>query len=154
MTLFKKKVDRINLNNTQQKIAQGLASVINKMQCCWVDWINRLMAKCSAKNQKVFFFLYLLFMLSGVSYVTIKTLMNLHDKKLIEGFAKSQPVILQRPEIKRPVLTEIMPDRIKVFKRMVDSLGNTEHGNLELDSFLKARPGLLDSLRKIEKLYQ
>lgn len=44
--------------------------------------------------------------------------------------------------------------RIKVFLRQVDSLRNDPAGRAWADSLFRARPGLFDSIQRVERLYQ
>jgi hypothetical protein len=43
--------------------------------------------------------------------------------------------------------------RINRFKKYIDSLQQSQDGKIICDSILKARPGLMDSIRAIEQIY-
>lgn len=56
-------------------------------------------------------------------------------------------------KFKEPSVSERDIARINRFKRYMDSLSRSEKGRPEYDSILKARPGLMDSIKVIEEIY-
>ena len=64
---------------------------------------------------------------------------------------RERPSSVARPEY--GLITDREYNRIRAFQHYLDSLGRTAIGKLQVDSLLQRRPGLIDSLGQIERLY-
>jgi hypothetical protein len=156
---WKKKKKTEETTTAKDKLATGIASAFLRVQRGFASFMNRKTEKLTMKGQKVFLIgVCLLF--GGLSLYT-----------LIAGLtSKNGRSILQRPaSIHVPkhfdrsgdedskssiVITESEMDKIHRFERYMDSLSKTKNGKIIHDSILDTRPGLMDSIKMIETIYQ
>jgi len=135
------------------KAAGWMAKRIIKAREHWVSAMNRLMSKLSPKGQKVF-------------WVAGTIVMVCYCSSLIAfSFKKGNVATFKMGSIQRPLtaVTAKSPFPADVskkallpiirFQNYLDSLAGTPDGKRQRDSLLKLRPGLMDSLETVERLY-
>ncbi|OJW52861.1 MAG: hypothetical protein BGO55_06235 [Sphingobacteriales bacterium 50-39] len=87
-------------------------------------------------------------------WVLLDSLRNPSATIRISPIQASPGITTPSPEsLPYDVRTEISIDKIRVFHQMMDSLRNTPEGRRFYDSLRQARPGLFDSIYKVEQLY-
>ncbi len=137
----------------QWRMAAKIAAGLHWVQRSWADCMNKSFGRLSPRGRKwallLFFFGMMIY--SGLLVVSaFKQGIHFIDA----------PVKLSLPDVLRktspPPASPGQPSfllPIKKFRHYLDSLGSTENGRLIRDSLLRKRPGLLDSIRQIEKVY-
>jgi hypothetical protein len=151
----KKKTTETGLTQLQDKTAGWLAKGIIKVRSEWADAMARLMARLSPRWQKTV-------------WLSCAFLMTFYCSCLIAfSFNKDSSTVFHIGMIRKP-MTEISNDSnhpkipkpaqelipIVRFRKYLDSLSSTAKGRQTKDSLLKMRPGLMDSLETVERLYQ
>lgn len=134
---------------SSDKGAAFLAGSINKVQSGWANWMNRKTRGLS-KRSKVMFLLVFCALSIALSFA------------LIIRSVKGSAFTIKYSAIRRPVTVHkenpILDDKGSIlniirFRKYMDSLSKDSNGNRTFDSIQKARPGLMDSVVTIEKLY-
>lgn len=142
------------LSSPKERIALIIAKRINQAQHTWASWMSRGAQRMGTRSKWAFFLGYSIVMLGISSYVSIAALAG--KSKQIDSAVPPRPRIIKAdPGIpmtgKEPDKTYL---RIQQFQKMLDSMSRTREGAQMRDSILKSRPGLLDSILKIENIYQ
>ncbi|SDE88444.1 hypothetical protein SAMN05216464_110180 [Mucilaginibacter pineti] len=134
------------------KAAGWIASGILKLQRNWVKGMEKLFSKLSPASTKVVLVIAFLF---AAGYCTMM---------VAYSFGKTATVMLKQVNGVQPVaIGKTVPDlppgvpafikRMERFKHYLDSLSKTGDGRKIRDSLLFRRPGLLDSIQRIERIY-
>ena len=141
-------------SEARNKVARSVAAGIVKAQQVWASWMNRQSQKCPPKIRGAIMIIFLMSM-AAISISMI-----------IRGGEKGKRVIAKAGIITIPVLTpsgsnkpiagttDAAVKRIKRYRKYLDSLAATQSGKIKLDSIIRIRPGLQDSLRMVERLYK
>ena len=140
-------------NAAADKAAGWIARRIIRVREKWVSAMNRLMSKLSPKGQKVFWIVGIMVMVCYCSSL------------IAFSFSRGNTTTLGLGSIQRP-LTQVtakstIPASVSKkallpiirFQNYLDSLAGTPDGKWQRDSLLKSRPGLMDSLEMVERLY-
>jgi hypothetical protein len=141
------------MKDTREKILMGFAKGLQKVQRKWADWMNRQVARLSLKSQKIVFVVWAALMFLACSYTIVSNTVNRPSKVKTSNQMKLPRLRLQQPASRSIEVSDEMYQRVRAFKRKMDSLGRTQHGQLSRDSLLKTRPGLMDSIKMVEQLY-
>jgi hypothetical protein len=148
----KKKISPDADNSLQNRLTKNIANAILKVQTGWANWMQRQSEKLSKKAKMLFL-------------VTTVLAMAAYCLALVTGsWKESYSEVNFKTELKIPLKNlpgtkaTILPAdasviRIMDFKHYLDSLATTASGKLKLDSILRNRPGLLDSINQVEKYY-
>lgn len=142
------------LSPPKERIALIIANRINQVQHSWASWMSKKAQRMDVRSKWAFFLGYSILMLGISTYVSVAALEE--KSKVIDSTVPPRPRAIKA----NPVLpmSSGKPDqtylRIQRFKKMLDSMSRTKEGGQMRDSILKSRPGLLDSIMKIEKMYQ
>lgn len=151
MDTINKKGKKMRGHTGGDTIAQRLAAMILKAQHLWAVFMQRQSERLSRKAKILLLFAGGISSI-GVSTVIIYTSVTGPGKDPL-GLTTIQP--LDRFPVKTPqVIDTIRIKRILVFKSYMDSLARDSLGRPEYNQIIKARPGLMDSLRIIEKTYR
>jgi len=113
------------------------------------------MAKVSAswKVKQQWIFLYsVCLILGGLSVIAV--IKPFRSKKNI----LSKPTAIHLPKLlplqkEKIIITENEITRVHAFKQRLDSLSRTKEGKIKVEKFLNQRPGLMDSLERVERIY-
>lgn len=137
-------------NRVAGKIAAGILWVQSK----WASLMSRIWQKLSARGRIAVFCLCCLLM-GAYSSILIATafkkparLLDAPVKiKIPEGIIDRRPLlpVVRSPDLPAPVI------KYHVF---MDSLERTPAGRRTKDSLIGSRPGLVDSIRKIEMMFK
>lgn len=123
-------------------------------------WASHLTGKTQKLTRKRLLLLLLIFILSfgGYSgYLFAISLSGRHINIFSVTSIKSPQRILQPKDLNQYpdlVISKMLYQRIIHFQKYMDSLARSPSGKARYDSILACRPGLPDSIRQIEKLYQ
>lgn len=155
MFLFRKKKTKNKENEApgRDKLAAVFARCIVRVQSKWAAWMQRQSERLTGRGKKTVLVLCCL-LAAGYSLTVI-----------IKGISKEKPVDMDidvtpiriPAEIKNMEVhgqdTQVM-ERIQLLRTYLDSLATTPAGRKKADSLMKARPGLIDSLYYVEKIYR
>ncbi len=150
MKLFRKKTNKAAIGGND-KLARIIATAIVKMQSKWATWMQRQSERLSRKNKKRVL-IFCCMVTAGYSAFVI-----------ISGVRGSHKMDIRISAIKKPVGIHDMPalktdtavlKKIHLFRRYLDSLAEDPGGSKVFDSIRNTRPGLIDSLDYVERMYQ
>jgi len=130
-------------------------NLYQRLQSGWAGWMQRRTARIPAKQRP---YLLLLFLLVTGSCSVFLAVGNRPGMAAPQGLISPirQPRLSGRQDTaaeQGPLLDDGYR-RIRQFRRHMDSLAGTREGKRVYDSLLRTRPGLLDSVRLIELIYQ
>ena len=158
LPLFKK-VKKAALGETtnQERTAGRIVQNCIRVQAEWASFLQHHSEKFSCRTKKYSLLLFCVVSVESSLYV------------FMEGFRGSTPKIIPVAQIDVPLhavesgkenissfllITRGEFNRIEKFSRYIDSLGLSKEGRRLRDSILSYRPGLMDSIGIIKKIYQ
>jgi hypothetical protein len=134
-------------------IAAGwIAAGIEKIQCKWADAMAVIFSKMSSGWIKAVTISCVLLM-AGISTTLVVSGFGRPVKMFKIPSEMTKPLPLLQPPRYNPAIPEGLLKRIEKFRRYLDSLSTTPAGRHERDSLMRVRPGLMDSLKRIEAVY-
>lgn len=148
------KAKKIKASPGSDRLAVRLAGIISRVQRGWSDGMARLMGKLSLKGRWAACACFILLMLALNSYLVVNSFTS--KSQYLDSKVKiAVPLLPAEPlQVAKPVLPDGITQRIESFKSHIDSLGRTAEGKAQRDSILQKRNGLMDSITRIEYLYQ
>ena len=153
----RKKTEAFELDNIQDTILKQIVSACLRLQNGWAQWMGRRTQRLS---RKTLFLLLLAFIVlaGGYSiYLIGKSFSgNQANAISITPIRKPGHVVQTGESASRPDMTDSKTDyqRIIRFSGYMDSLARSPAGKAAYDSIILSRPGLRDSIRFIEEIYQ
>lgn len=145
-----------NQNHFGDRVAIRIVHKCIRMQLRWARYMGRKTEGLSLRWLKVYCIAFCLVSISCSLYLVVKSLHG-GDKKGLKVTAIKAPAHATRTSEKVPrffTITKTEMARIERFKRFMDSLGGSETGRQIRAHLISSRPGLMDSIRFLEKLYQ
>lgn len=146
--LFRKRRDKPSV---MYGVFQKLGQAVERRQRKAADYLNQKTATLS-RRQTITGLMIFCLLFGGSSGFTIW-----HSIRSASGGIRIQTmkvpahtIIPRNDRNDEAILTDRELDRIKAFRRYLDSLQQTEEGKAIYDSIARYRPGLLDSLAFIE----
>ncbi len=153
MKLFRSKnKQQTDSKAASNKAAEWLASQIVRVQRYWAKGMDELFNKLSDRWQKITLIGTCLVM---VLYSTAVIAFSFSEARTLmtkPSFA-IQPLSIIKSANPMPVGVPAYIGRIERFKDYLDSLSYSPSGRRIRDSILERRPGLLDSIQRIEIIY-
>jgi hypothetical protein len=142
---------KTNQNHGKKGLAESIATVILKVQDKWAKGMQTITSGLSTRALKLYV-INIAVLASCYSafiiYSAIWQSANLFPK--IENIQK--PFMPAGRSEYVPRGDTVMRKRIRKFHQHLDSLGRSESGRKVKDSFMRQRPGLMDSLYHLEEL--
>lgn len=157
--LFKKwaKKEPFQEANIQDKIAAGIVHKCISVQTKWAEYMQRKTEKLSLKTVKYGLIFFCLLSVACSLYLIIGSFSN-GNKQHFVSVPISIPAHSMQTGDERSrslfTITKAEFNRIERFRHYMDSLGESPQTAPMRDSILSNRPGLMDSVRFIEKLYE
>lgn len=153
--MFQKKKTKSTVTGSQKwkdQAAERIAGALLLVQRSWANWMSRQEQRLSLKSKAL---------VMGILFLAIAG----YSLSLLFSYAKGNvtardKITIRIPKMESherqgaPGLTDPIYMRIHRFRKYLDSLATSEAGKKKLDSLAVQRPGLLDSLAKVEQLYQ
>lgn len=145
--LFRKRRDK---SSVMYGVFQKLGQVVERRQRKAADYLNQKTATLS-RRQTVTGLVIFCLLFGGSSGFTIwHSLRSSGGVRIQTIKVPAHTIIPGNDRNDEAILTSRELDRIKSFRRYLDSLQQTEEGKAVYDSIARYRPGLLDSLAFIE----
>lgn len=138
------------LNPVMEKLAIGLATKIKAVQVRWAKIMERLFNRLSRRGKRIALLLFVCGMILLSAHMVAGGLRATKEPSL--PTAISMPKNVQQPNIS--IRADLVFARIQKFKQALDSLSQSDDGRRKREQFLKGRPGLMDSIRMVEKYYE
>lgn len=139
----------------------SLSKMIEKVYCYfqskWAEWMIKQTAKLSIRNQWIVFGFFTACTSSYSVYLISMSFSDAHSKRItITSIVKPVKAIeIDNATIKKNSSAgQNELNKIIQFRAYIDSLARSPTGKRVLDSIRNKRPGLLDSLTRIENYYQ
>jgi hypothetical protein len=156
----------INKNNKQnesripvsEKAAASVGGMINRVQSKFGTVLNNKTSNLSKRGKIILFICFsLLFGGSSVCLIVkgITNSVEAYKNPTIRSITVPKHYDKTgMPGVKNPsVVSPAEMNRIRFFRRYMDSLSRSTHGSLLYDSIIRERPGLLDSISQVERMY-
>ena len=147
-----------NQSTLSDKTAKGIAKFIIKIQSAFAKYMNKRTEKLSSSTMK---FILIIFFLSGSSlsvYFIITAFSRKELPKAIKIDRLSIPHYYNRngDESTQPdfFISKQEHEEMQAFRNYMDSLHRNNKGIQIYDSIMLNRPGLMDSVDKLEQIYQ
>jgi len=135
------------------KMASLLATFLRKVQEKWAICMAKWTAPLSKRALQFIMILYCL-LFGGASLFAFLDVFRQNAPTLIKPATLTVPKYYKQPGVVlTPLLTPQDREYINRFKTHLDSLNSSLGGRAVYDSLLRERPGLLDSLRRIEDFF-
>lgn len=157
-TLIPKNREKDEKPTLKDKAAKGIAGFILKMQNGFATFMGKRTEKLSSSTMK---FILVIFLLSGSSlsiYFIVTAFIKKEQPKALRIDRLSVPRYYNKngDEPIQPgfFISKQEHEEMQAFKTYMDSLHRTKKGKLVYDSIMLNRPGLMDSVNKLEQLYQ
>ncbi len=151
MKIFKHK-QKDTASKTSDKVAGWIASGIFKVQSSWAKAMDKCFNQRSLKSRKIML-IATCFLIVAYSTILLGYGFNKIGTSFIKPVSVMLPVAIGKTNPNLPSGVPAFIKRIERFKHYLDSLGRTNDGRKYRDSLLLRRPGLLDSIRNIERIY-
>ena len=133
---------RKTINPAADKIAAGIVGKTIQLQTRWANFMQRKVDRLSVKSQK---YLLIIFSVLTVTYSCCIIIQSFTrgDKATISITAIRMPKhVIEEKKANISLMSDKEYNRIENYKKYMDSCG------------LQVRPGLADSIRQIEIIYQ
>jgi hypothetical protein len=154
--LFRKK-EKTYTDESNDRVLRQMVNACLRLQNCWAQWMERRTKHLSRRTLQLLLIAFIVLAggysihLIGQSFSGNKvnafsiTPVKKPGHVLQTGDAAPQPdMIVSKPDFQG----------ITRFRRYMDSLSQSHAGKATYDSILLSRPGLVDSIRFIEEIYQ
>lgn len=151
--MFGRKKNMTTNKPGNDKVAVGLANLILKIQKSWAEAMSKIAEKLSTRTKWIILFCTIVFV-SAFSVASILGSFKVYNPEAVSAEIKVPR--MERKSVPRPGVPVHDPvyDRIQLYRKYLDSLGKSESGIHLLDSLNRQRPGLIDSIKKLERIYQ
>ena len=140
----------------QDRVAKGIAGFLLSVQNGFASFMNRAVNNLNRRSKQVCLAVFCL-MFGGFSmYALFGAFRDSGNaRSVIHSGAVAVPKYYDQTdaEFKESPVSEKDIMRINRFKRYMNSLSQSDKGKPQFDSLLKARPGLIDSIKLIEEIY-
>ncbi|MFP9100711.1 hypothetical protein ACLI09_16805 [Flavobacterium sp. RHBU_24] len=136
-------------------VGETLRSFTVKATTAWANWVSLRTAGLTKKGWLTALACFILLMGSYSGYL------------IVSAFTGTAPISLKVAAIRKPAhtfntgeakaqarISDAEYRRIEGFHRYMDSLATDPKGRKAYESIIAKRPGLMDSIRQVEKYYQ
>jgi hypothetical protein len=147
MSFFRKKNG--NESPLQEKAAGKFVAAVLWLQHKWTGYMDRKINRLSVRSKKFGLMVFVGLSVLIVVSIQVETFTANHKGDFKIGR-------MRNVSVKNDKANSLVPHqykRIQLFLKYMDSVGAVP-GRQTYDSIMKCRPGLLDSAKEIEKLYQ
>jgi hypothetical protein len=144
-------------NGFADKVAAGIVTKCIRVQSKWAHYMQRRTEGLSQKAKKWCLTLFCLFSVGCSLYLIIESFTGTSKQNLgVASINVPTHSAQTGDEATRSFLliTKKEVEKIERFRHYLDSLRRSASGVKIRDSLLSVRPGLMDSIRVIEKLYE
>lgn len=134
-------------------VAGRIRMAVLNGQRALADWLTRKSERLSLRDKKISLLLFGILM-GGVSLMLI---VNSFRARSVDAliFPKAIDTPATSPRLRPdPVMTETEYRKLRYFRRLMDSLGQTPRGRALRDEILAGRTGLLDSIDFLLDMYE
>lgn len=146
-------------SKTSDRVALRMASGIHWMQTRFGEVLNKKTSRFTRQGKMVLLFAICLFFGGGSLYVLVNGLKgDRSPDQSIKPNAITVPAYADKSgepaSIREGYLTDREIKRIRSIRHYLDSLQHSSEGKKILDSIVRMRPGFMDSLAEVERLYR
>ena len=137
-------------------ISKVALNLYKHLQRRWVKWMAKHTANFSRRTWKIILILFMMFGGGYSGYLTVSGLVEKANKPFSLARIKKPAHLSEPADVRVPIpgLSEIEYARIRIFRMYMDSLARSPSGKVLYDSIAHSRPGLMDSVRLVERYYQ
>jgi len=134
-------------NKAAGKIAKGILAI----QKQFADTMSATTKKWKTKQQWIFLYLVCLIP-GGLSVVAVIKPFKEKTSNFSKPASIHMPKLL-KPEENKIIITDNEITKLHLFKQRLEILSKTNDGKIKVEEFVKRRPGLFDSLKRVEEMY-
>lgn len=156
--MFRRFKIRENLEEGTKGPFGKVSGKINAVHHRWADRLQEKSEQLSSTGRWVFLCLFLIIFGGGSVFIAWQALVcttpqaSLPINRITPASTDGSGT-MEEPFSNQPLVPAREHQAILVFRHYLDSLQQTEDGRLIRDSILKQRPGLMDSLDMLERMY-
>jgi hypothetical protein len=146
-----------SIDPIQDRIAAGMVDKCVCLQLKWAAYLQGKSERLSNRVKKCWLMAFCLLSVGSSLYMGIKSFGGGNNKTLI--VTPINVPVHSSPSVDKSthsflIITKDEIRKIERFRLYMDSLGRSLAGKKTRDSILLSRPGLMDSIRVVESLYQ
>ncbi|MNK11807.1 hypothetical protein D3C87_298560 [compost metagenome] len=150
-----KKLNQVNSTKISgsEIVASRIGTFINSIQRRWSAWMAAKSEGLSLRTQWVALTIFCILTAASCIYL-IRSALQPKPISMVSVDRIKIPEHTAPVHLKRPIISTEEYEKLKIYRLYMDSLARSPTGKPQYDQFLKQHPGLLDSIRTIEQLYQ
>ncbi|MBE9598646.1 hypothetical protein [Pedobacter sp. MC2016-24] len=150
-----KKPNQVNSTKASgsEIVASRIGAFINSIQRRWAAWMAAKSEGLSLRTQWVALTVFCILTAASCIYL-IRSALQPKPISMVSVDRIKMPVQSAQVPHKRPIISAQEYEKLKTYRLYMDSLARSPTGRPQYDQFRKQHPGLLDSIRTIEQLYQ
>lgn len=158
LSLFRKRKTQTSVkeNPAQERFANSIVSACIRFQQRWADFMQFHTERLSRKGKLIILSLFCVIAGSLSVYLIWSSVMSRKASFTVIHLKKSPYAVKSGDENTKTlvIVSKAEYEKIQRFRFYMDSLARSPSGKLLHDSILSQRPGLMDSILLIEKIYQ
>lgn len=159
LSLFRKRKTQSSVkeNAAQERLANNIVSACIRFQQRWADFMQHHTERLSRNGKLIILSLFCLTAGSLSVYFIVSSVMSRKASSITVIHFKQPPYAVKSGDENTKALvivSEAEYTKILRFKLYMDSLARSPSGKELYESILSERPGLMDSVLLIEKIYQ
>lgn len=152
----KKKIEEPKETKVQDTVAKGIAGFLLSVQNKFTSFMSERVNNLSSCSKQFCLGIFCL-LFGGFSIYAFLGAFH-HSENSVKTIKPDQVAVpkyydQRNSEFEEPQVSAKDITRINHFREYMDSLSRSSRGRSEYDSILKARPGLMDSIKIIEEIY-
>lgn len=152
-----KKTDKTNKTDRMDTVATSIANKLLRWQKRGTGYLNQKFEGVGAQSLRIGLIIFC-FLGCGCSlYVIVEAILENDNGGLQKITPLRIPILRSEyesvPYAMEPVVSDDEYQQLQGFKKYMDSLQKVPAGKKLYDSLLRARPGMMDSVGMLEKIY-
>lgn len=147
-----KRSEKQKLSPKAEKAASWIAGNILKWQRRWAVLMSGLFNRLSIRGKRLAVILFSTVMVAYCFLIVYSSLTAPGHVSSTGNITKPR-IIPQTSVTESENARQSILEPIHKFRKYLDSLEKTQNGKEKIDSFLKSRPGLMDSVNWVESIY-
>lgn len=153
MTSFFTRRIKVPKEGRSDVFAGRIVNMITLIQKSWAGWMSK---KINRLSDWAKWALLVSFCITSVAVSVWIAFIGFSENKqsAIKINRIKTPATIYPDEVSESKINQKVQDNIKRFRFFMDSLAHSPSGKKQYDSILRYRPGLLDSVTQLEKIFQ
>jgi hypothetical protein len=138
-------------HKVQAAVQNYLMQTIIKVQRRWADKMQQIASRWSIRRKKTYCIVFCVLSGGYSVFVLMQTFMSKPPEVSVRQVTTPQKIALPPSSEALPRLSVSDTIAYRHFRKVIDSLSQTTEGRQQLHDFFQQRPGMVDSLKMLEK---